>query len=103
MDFKFSCRRTLYLSSKIKILQVFNFELYESKESSFLVEGEDGCVRYNPDEDMMNKPERDFEGFRFLANSGNWFLVIEFLFQSLYHRCVRQEFDRSTASRIAPM
>ncbi|EFH62172.1 hypothetical protein ARALYDRAFT_899647 [Arabidopsis lyrata subsp. lyrata] len=26
---------------------------------------------------MMNKPERDFEGFRFLANSGNWFLVID--------------------------
>ncbi|CAL9222838.1 unnamed protein product [Arabidopsis halleri] len=26
---------------------------------------------------MMNKPERDFEGFRFLVNSGNWFLVID--------------------------
>lgn len=45
------------LSSKIKILQVFNFELYESKENSFSAEGEDGCVLYNPEEDMMNKLE----------------------------------------------
>ena len=40
-------------------------------------QGEDSCVLYNPDEDMIYKSERDFSGIRFLANHENWFLVID--------------------------
>ncbi|VVB17177.1 unnamed protein product [Arabis nemorensis] len=36
------------------------------------------CVLYNPDEDRVYKPTKpDFSGFRFLANSGKWFLVVD--------------------------
>lgn len=39
---------------------------------------EDGCVQCTPDEDKVYKPtKRDFSGIRFLANSGNWFLVVD--------------------------
>ncbi|CAA7023224.1 unnamed protein product [Microthlaspi erraticum] len=39
---------------------------------------EDGCVLYNPDEDRVYETtKRDFSGIRFLANSGNWFLVLD--------------------------
>ncbi|VVB14085.1 unnamed protein product [Arabis nemorensis] len=37
----------------------------------------DGCVLYNPDEDRVYKPKRDFSGIRFLPNSGKWFLVVD--------------------------
>ncbi|VVB17182.1 unnamed protein product [Arabis nemorensis] len=35
------------------------------------------CVLYNPDEDRVYKPKNDFSGFRFLANCGKWFLVLD--------------------------
>ncbi|KFK27819.1 hypothetical protein AALP_AA8G433900 [Arabis alpina] len=39
---------------------------------------EDGCVLYNPDEDRVYKPKNpNFSGFRFLASSGKWFLVVD--------------------------
>jgi len=40
-------------------------------------EGVHGCVLYNPDEDRIYKSVRDFSGTIFLANSGNWFLVMD--------------------------
>ncbi|KAG7583784.1 F-box domain [Arabidopsis suecica] len=40
-------------------------------------DGVNGCVLYNPDEDRIYKSVRDFSGTIFLANSGNWFLVMD--------------------------
>ncbi|EOA22585.1 hypothetical protein CARUB_v10003244mg [Capsella rubella] len=37
----------------------------------------DVCALYNPDEARVYKTKRDFSGIRFLANSGNWFLVLD--------------------------
>ncbi|XP_010493274.1 PREDICTED: F-box protein At5g25290-like [Camelina sativa] len=37
----------------------------------------DVCALYNPDEAKVYKTKRDFSGIRFLANSGEWFLVID--------------------------
>ncbi|XP_019097437.1 PREDICTED: probable F-box protein At5g25300 [Camelina sativa] len=36
-----------------------------------------GCRLYNPEEDSIYGTKRDFSGTRFLANSGNWFLVLD--------------------------
>ncbi|KAJ0239605.1 hypothetical protein HA466_0232130 [Hirschfeldia incana] len=36
-----------------------------------------GCVLYNPKEGTIQKNLGDFSGCRFLANSGNWFLVLD--------------------------
>ncbi|KAL1212629.1 F-box protein [Cardamine amara subsp. amara] len=38
---------------------------------------DDGCVLYNPDEARVYRTKRDFSGIRFLANSRNWFLVLD--------------------------
>ncbi|KAG7551887.1 Quinoprotein amine dehydrogenase beta chain-like [Arabidopsis thaliana x Arabidopsis arenosa] len=39
---------------------------------------EDGnCALYNPEEARVYKTKRDLSRFRFLANSGNWFLVLD--------------------------
>ncbi|CAA7023340.1 unnamed protein product [Microthlaspi erraticum] len=39
---------------------------------------EGGCVLYNPDEDRVYETTtRDFSGYRFLANSGKWFLAVD--------------------------
>ncbi|CAA7025985.1 unnamed protein product [Microthlaspi erraticum] len=38
---------------------------------------EDGCVLYNPTEKRVCGTKREFSGIRFLANSGNWFLVLD--------------------------
>ncbi|KAG7583789.1 hypothetical protein ISN44_As08g033050 [Arabidopsis suecica] len=40
-------------------------------------DGDYGCVLYNPDEDRIYKSVRDFSETIFLANSGNWFLVMD--------------------------
>lgn len=36
-----------------------------------------GCVLYNPKEGKMERSLGDFSGYRFLANSGNWCLVLD--------------------------
>ncbi|CAL9231528.1 unnamed protein product [Arabidopsis halleri] len=41
----------------------------------FLNDG--GCAMYNPDEARIYRTKRGFFGIRFLANSGNWFLVLD--------------------------
>ncbi|KAG7556452.1 F-box-like domain superfamily [Arabidopsis suecica] len=41
----------------------------------FLNDG--GCAMYNPDEARIYRTKRGFSGIRFLANSGNWFLVLD--------------------------
>ncbi|CAF2015997.1 unnamed protein product [Brassica napus] len=38
---------------------------------------EGGCRLYNPEEDRVYVPRRDFSGCRFLGNSGKWFLVAD--------------------------
>ncbi|KAJ4900477.1 hypothetical protein Rs2_14428 [Raphanus sativus] len=38
---------------------------------------EGGCRLYNPVEDRVYVPKRDFSGCRFLGNSGKWFLVAD--------------------------
>ncbi|KAJ0248658.1 F-box domain-containing protein [Hirschfeldia incana] len=38
---------------------------------------EGGCLLYNPEEDRVYVPRRDFSGCRFLGNSGKWFLVAD--------------------------
>ncbi|KAF8089949.1 hypothetical protein N665_0493s0010 [Sinapis alba] len=38
---------------------------------------EGGCHLYNPEEDRVYKAKRDFSGYRFLGNSGKWFLVAD--------------------------
>ncbi|KAJ0248634.1 F-box domain-containing protein [Hirschfeldia incana] len=38
---------------------------------------EGGCCLYNPEEDRVYVPRRDFSGCRFLGNSGKWFLVAD--------------------------
>ncbi|CAH8262200.1 unnamed protein product [Arabidopsis lyrata] len=40
-------------------------------------DGDDGCLLYNPEEYRIYKSVRDFSGTMFLANSGNWFLVMD--------------------------
>ncbi|EOA22884.1 hypothetical protein CARUB_v10003616mg [Capsella rubella] len=36
-----------------------------------------GCALYNPNEARVYKTKRDLSDIRFLANSGNWFLVLD--------------------------
>ncbi|CAH8359052.1 unnamed protein product [Eruca vesicaria subsp. sativa] len=38
---------------------------------------EDDIELFNPEEDRVYKTKRDFSGRRFLANSGNWFLILD--------------------------
>ncbi|EOA22665.1 hypothetical protein CARUB_v10003367mg [Capsella rubella] len=38
---------------------------------------EGGCALYNPNEARVYKTKRDLSDIRFLANSGNWFLVLD--------------------------
>ncbi|KAJ4865847.1 hypothetical protein Rs2_52637 [Raphanus sativus] len=38
---------------------------------------EGGCRLYNPEEDRVYETKRDFSGYRFLGNSGKWFLVAD--------------------------
>ncbi|CAA0404750.1 unnamed protein product [Arabidopsis thaliana] len=42
-----------------------------------LLEQKGGCAIYNPDEAKNYKTKRDSSGIRFLANSVNWFLVLD--------------------------
>ncbi|CAL9222646.1 unnamed protein product [Arabidopsis halleri] len=39
---------------------------------------ENVCVLYNPDEDRIYKTVRDFSGTQIVANSGKWFLMVDF-------------------------
>ncbi|CAH8262071.1 unnamed protein product [Arabidopsis lyrata] len=43
----------------------------------FVDDEKDVYVLYNPNEDRIYKPVRDFSGIRFLANSGKWFLMLD--------------------------
>uniref|UniRef100_A0A1J3E1B2 F-box protein n=1 Tax=Noccaea caerulescens TaxID=107243 RepID=A0A1J3E1B2_NOCCA len=36
-----------------------------------------GCRLYSPGEDMIYETKSDFSGYRFLANSGKWFLAVD--------------------------
>ncbi|KAJ0248659.1 hypothetical protein HA466_0157290 [Hirschfeldia incana] len=38
---------------------------------------EGGCRLYSPEEDRVYDTKRDFSGYRFLGNSGKWFLVAD--------------------------
>ncbi|CAA7058702.1 unnamed protein product [Microthlaspi erraticum] len=49
----------------------------ESPWLMLIPEGDNGCVLYNPEEDKVYTTMRDFSGVRFLANSGNWSLVLD--------------------------
>lgn len=62
--------RNWYLCSKQTVRK-------RSESPLVMLSSEDDCALFNPEEDRVYKTKRYFSGTRFLANSGNWFLVID--------------------------
>lgn len=52
--------------------------LRKTRSPLVILFSDDGdCTLYNPEEARVYKSKRDLSRYRFLANSGNWFLVLD--------------------------
>ncbi|CAA7057918.1 unnamed protein product [Microthlaspi erraticum] len=55
--------------------------LSRKRESPWLIlfphDSYDVCMLYNPDEDRVYRTNKDLSGTRFLANYGNWLLILD--------------------------